>query len=148
MQHTYRSSPVPGTFGVDLRNGAVARLAVPDANGVALDAGLSAECADVLGVLGDFHLLHRLSEGSTISLHNFCQFLYRLQAEHRHLQPLALLPALLSGGCLFVSRYRAANPASERPRQEQCEGLMMMCVGGRSGEVIGLFVPGTVFTGD
>lgn len=54
----------------NLRNSALARLAVPDTNRVALDASLSAEGADVLGVLGDFHLLHGLSEGGTISLQN------------------------------------------------------------------------------
>lgn len=32
-----------------------------------LDGGLSAECADVCCVLRDFHLLHLLTEGSTIS---------------------------------------------------------------------------------
>lgn len=45
----------------------VARLAVPDSDGMSLDCGLSAECADVLGVLGDFHLLDLLSEGGTVS---------------------------------------------------------------------------------
>ena len=49
-------------------NGLVARLAVPDSNGVSLDCGLSAECADVFGVLGDFHLLDLLSEGGTVSV--------------------------------------------------------------------------------
>jgi hypothetical protein len=34
---------------------------------MSLDGRLSAECADVLGVLGDFHLLDLLSEGCTIS---------------------------------------------------------------------------------
>lgn len=34
---------------------------------MSLDGRLSAECADVLGVLGDFHLLDLLSEGGTIS---------------------------------------------------------------------------------
>jgi hypothetical protein len=48
-------------------NGLVARLAVPDPNRVSLDCGLSAESADVSGVLGDFHLLDLLSEGGTIS---------------------------------------------------------------------------------
>jgi len=35
---------------------------------VTLDAGLAAECAGVSGVLGDFHLLHLLTEGGTISV--------------------------------------------------------------------------------
>jgi hypothetical protein len=48
-------------------DGLMARLAVPDANRVSLDCGLSAECADVSGVLGDFHLLDLLSEGGTVS---------------------------------------------------------------------------------
>lgn len=34
---------------------------------MSLDGGLSAECADVFGVLSDFHLLDLLSEGGTIS---------------------------------------------------------------------------------
>jgi len=45
----------------------VARLAVPDTNRVALDSGLSAECANVFGVLGDFHLLNLFTKRSTIS---------------------------------------------------------------------------------
>jgi hypothetical protein len=49
-------------------NGLVARLAVPDTNRVSLDGGLAAEGADVSGVLGDFHLLHLLSEGGTVSV--------------------------------------------------------------------------------
>lgn len=52
----------------DLRNSAVARLAVPDTNRVTLDSGLSAEGAGVLGVLGNFHLLDGLSERGTVSL--------------------------------------------------------------------------------
>lgn len=51
-----------------LRNSALAGLAVPDTNRVTLDAGLAAESADVLGVLGNFHLLDRLTERSTVSL--------------------------------------------------------------------------------
>lgn len=52
----------------DLRNSAVASLAVPDTDGVTLDSGLAAEGAGVLGVLGDFHLLDGLSERGTVSL--------------------------------------------------------------------------------
>lgn len=55
-------------LGIDLRNSALAGLAVPDANRVTLDAGLAAESAHVLGVLGDFHLLDGLTEGGTVSL--------------------------------------------------------------------------------
>lgn len=60
---------------VDLRNGVgatgnglVAALAVPDANSLALDGVLTAEGADVAGVLGDFHLLHLLTQGGTVSI--------------------------------------------------------------------------------
>lgn len=53
-------------------NGALARLAVPDTGSLALDGGLSAEGASVLGVLGDFHLLDLLSQGSTVA--RKCQF--------------------------------------------------------------------------
>jgi len=49
-------------------NGLVAAFALPDTDGVPLDAVLAAECACVLGVLGDFHLLHLLSEGCTVSI--------------------------------------------------------------------------------
>jgi hypothetical protein len=49
-------------------NGLLAGLAVPDTDRVSLDGGLAAESADVSGVLGDFHLLHLLTEGSTISV--------------------------------------------------------------------------------
>ncbi|KAL6403839.1 putative RPL43B-60S large subunit ribosomal protein [Ilyonectria robusta] len=48
-------------------NGALARLAVPDTGSVSSDGGLAAEGAGVLGVLGDFHLLHLLSERGTIT---------------------------------------------------------------------------------
>jgi hypothetical protein len=42
-------------------DGLLARLALPDSDRVALDCVLAAECADVAGVLCDFHLLHLLS---------------------------------------------------------------------------------------
>lgn len=35
---------------------------------MSLHGGLSAECADVFGVLSDFHLLDLLSEGGTVSV--------------------------------------------------------------------------------
>ena len=53
-----------GTTGDSL----VAALALPDTDGLALDGVLSAEGADVAGVLGDFHLLHLLTQGSTVSV--------------------------------------------------------------------------------
>ena len=59
----------------DLRDGVstagnclVAALALPDTDSLALDGVLSAECADVAGVLGDFHLLHLLTQGGTVSV--------------------------------------------------------------------------------
>jgi hypothetical protein len=45
----------------------VARLAVPDSDRVSLDGCLSAEGADVFGVLSDFHLLHLFAKGGTVS---------------------------------------------------------------------------------
>lgn len=54
----------PGTSG----NGLLARLALPDTDGCALDGGLSAESASVAGVLGDFHLLDLLPQRGTISV--------------------------------------------------------------------------------
>lgn len=49
-------------------NNLVAALALPDTNGLALDGVLAAEGADVAGVLGDFHLLHLLTQGGTVSV--------------------------------------------------------------------------------
>ena len=49
-------------------NGLVATLALPDTNSLALDGVLSAEGADVAGVLLDFHLLHLLTQGGTVSV--------------------------------------------------------------------------------
>lgn len=51
-------------------NGLVAALALPDTNSLALDGVLAAEGADVAGVLGDFHLLHLLTQGGTVSIGN------------------------------------------------------------------------------
>ncbi|CAL3968638.1 unnamed protein product [Diplocarpon coronariae] len=45
----------------------IARLAIPDSDGMSLDVGLSAKRTDVLGVLSDFHLLNLLSQGCTVS---------------------------------------------------------------------------------
>jgi len=46
----------------------VACLAVPDSHRVSLDGRLSAEGADVFGVLCDFHLLDLLSQRCTVSV--------------------------------------------------------------------------------
>ena len=48
-------------------DGTLARLAVPDTSRVSTDGDLAAESAGVLGVLSDFHLLHLLSQGSTVA---------------------------------------------------------------------------------
>jgi hypothetical protein len=48
-------------------DGALAGAAVPDTGRVTTDGNLSAESAGVLGVLGDFHLLHLLTEGGTVT---------------------------------------------------------------------------------
>lgn len=53
-----------GTTG----NGLVATATLPDTNSLALDGVLSAEGADVAGVLLDFHLLHLLTQGGTVSV--------------------------------------------------------------------------------
>ncbi len=50
-------------------DGLVARFAVPDSHRVSLDGRLSAEGADVFGVLGDFHLLDLLSQRRTVSVY-------------------------------------------------------------------------------
>jgi hypothetical protein len=49
-------------------DGALAGLAGPDTGGVSLDSGLAAEGADVLGVLGDFHLLDLLTQRGTVTV--------------------------------------------------------------------------------
>lgn len=54
----------PSTSG----NGLAAGTALPDTNSSALYGVLAAECADVTGVLSDFHLLHLLSERGTVSV--------------------------------------------------------------------------------
>lgn len=74
----------------DLRNSALARLAVPDADGVTLNAGLAAEGADVLGVLGDLHLLDRLTQRGTVSLQVFGQ--HHAQHKIQVLGRVATLP--------------------------------------------------------
>lgn len=52
-----------GTTG----DGSAAALAVPDTDSLPADGDLSAEGAGVLGVLGDFHLLHLLTQGGTVT---------------------------------------------------------------------------------
>lgn len=49
-------------------DGALAGLAVPDTDSVSADGDLAAESAGVLGVLGDFHLLHLLTQGGTVTV--------------------------------------------------------------------------------
>ena len=61
-EHNLRDSV--GTTSCDL----LATRALPDARRVTLDGVLSAEGAGVLGVLGDFHLLHTLSQGGTVTM--------------------------------------------------------------------------------
>ncbi len=55
----------PGTSG-DL-DSAVLRVAAPDANSLTLHVVLSAECADIFGVLGDFHLLDGLTHRGAVT---------------------------------------------------------------------------------
>lgn len=45
----------------------MAGSALPDAHSLALDGVLATEGARVAGVLGDFHLLHLLTQGGTVS---------------------------------------------------------------------------------
>jgi hypothetical protein len=70
-----RSKIIFGLADVNVRYGVgsssdslVARLAVPDSDRVSLDGCLSAEGADVFGVLGDLHLLHLFAKGGTVSV--------------------------------------------------------------------------------
>lgn len=65
-------------------NGLVAAAALPDTNSLALDGVLAAEGADVTGVLGDFHLLHLLTQRSTISVG--CQYPYLAIIFYRSLE--------------------------------------------------------------
>jgi hypothetical protein len=45
----------------------LATSAFPDTNSLSLDGAFPTECASVAGMLSDFHLLHLLTQGSTIS---------------------------------------------------------------------------------
>jgi hypothetical protein len=49
-------------------NSLLARPALPDANGLALNAGLAAKAAGIPGVLRNLHLLDLFSERGTVSL--------------------------------------------------------------------------------
>ena len=49
-------------------NRLLATSALPDAYSVSFDCVLSAKCADVSGVLGDFHLLDLLAQRGTVSI--------------------------------------------------------------------------------
>lgn len=64
-------------------NGSAAGAAVPDTDRLSSDGGLSAEGAGVLGVLGDFHLLHLLSQGGTVTITSCisCQFIWRFPSD-------------------------------------------------------------------
>jgi hypothetical protein len=53
----------PSTTGHSL----ITSLAGPDTNGTSLDGVFTTESTSVSGVLGDFHLLYLLTEGSTIT---------------------------------------------------------------------------------
>ena len=57
-------SIVPGSSGNT--DSAVLSSTLPDTNSLSLHVLLAAEGTDVLAVLGDFHLLHGLTERSTI----------------------------------------------------------------------------------
>jgi len=93
-------------------NSLLAAPAVPDADSLTLDGDLSAECAGVAGVLGNFHLLHLLPQGGTISV-----------------EIVRLLLLLLVGSVrLFFAWCRVDLSLSWHSR--------------------GVFIPGTVFTGD
>lgn len=137
----------------DLRNSAVAGLAVPDANGVALDAGLAAESADVLGVLGDFHLLHRLSEGGTISLQSFvsccvvcqsCVVISSRSGTAPNTADSSWLSSMPQGRRIKLSRHIVGAYGAK----SNTETAVMVGVGDRSSGVIGLFVPSTVLAGN
>lgn len=73
--HELLSEVARGGFRVNIRDGVgttggglLAALAVPDADGLALDGVLSAEGAGVLGVLRGFHLLDHLPQRGTVSV--------------------------------------------------------------------------------
>lgn len=92
-------TPIPGRFPgrvtvsflamvVDLRdsvsttgNSLVAALALPDTDSLALDGVLSAESADVAGVLGDFHLLHLLTQGGTVSVRGIVRIRFVVEGD-------------------------------------------------------------------
>lgn len=61
-------------------DGLLAGPAVPDTGGMTLDSDLSAECAGVAGVLGDFHLLDLLTERGTVTV-DPCQSSSRFRSD-------------------------------------------------------------------
>ena len=91
---------------MDIRNsvgsasdGSSAGLAVPDTSSLSSDGGLSAESAGVLGVLGDFHLLDLLSQGSTVTIPTVSTFI-RLERSIPRVSPVSIFrcsKALLNG---------------------------------------------------
>lgn len=84
-------------------NGLLARFAVPDSHRVPLDCDLSAECAGVSGVLGDFHLLHLLSERGTISVQQIVNSIPYLDPSQ---DCVVLLSASLGGQLTWYRIYR------------------------------------------
>jgi hypothetical protein len=106
-----------GTTG----NGLSTALAVPDTNSLALDGVLSAEGADVAGVLGDFHLLHLLTQGGTVSVMNKpCQ------------------PTILA---FLNPKFRVFDPSLIEQSETQTTSDRFRGARVKS-------IPGTIFTGD
>ncbi len=61
----------------------LATLALPDADRLSLDCVLSAECADVSSVLGDFHLLDLLSQRGTVPVAKCQKMLFEWTRRHK-----------------------------------------------------------------
>lgn len=84
-------------------DGSLAGLAVPDTGGVSSDSILTTESAGVLGVLGDFHLLHLLSQGSTVSEPAVSELFIQPISKYR------ILVRLLSHPSNWIHRRLAKN---------------------------------------
>lgn len=111
-------------------DGLVASTAVPDSNRVSLNGGLSAEGADVSGVLGDFHLLDLLSEGGTVSVQ-----ILRLAYAYR-------LPETCIIESLFVVEIKVAGDGTASSTSVHLAHHASSCAPWVA------HVPGTVFTGN
>ena len=113
-------------------NGLVATLALPDTNSLALDGFLSAEGADVAGVLLDFHLLHLLTQGGTVSVVE-----HIVSTNHSHLRRFS-----------FFFCFRFKNSTSFTQTKEIVSHRLPTSNRIRAERGVRKSLPGTIFTRD